>query len=145
MFIEWGIPMTCLFAERGEPARDDLIAQLATLQAKFANLAAIEQAKGALMVTYGLTADAAFDLLRFHSQTRNVKLRAIAAELVDRLSTSATNSRAVTQFDRLLDDVTRSLQTGPRPVAEPLPEVQRSTCPQIAAERGNTRRADARV
>jgi ANTAR domain len=41
----------------------------------FANLAAIEHAKDAVMVPHGLT-DAAFDLLRSHSRIRNVKLRA---------------------------------------------------------------------
>ena len=103
--------MTVLLDDFREPTRDDLITQLAELKGKCASLAAIEQAKGALMVTYGLTADEAFDLLRFHSQTRNVKLRAIAAELTARLPGSQTHLRATRLLDRLLDGVTRSLQT----------------------------------
>jgi ANTAR domain-containing protein/PAS domain-containing protein len=43
----------------------------------------IEQAKGALMVTYGLDADAAFALLRRYSQLRNVKVRDVARALVE--------------------------------------------------------------
>ena len=39
------------------------------------NRAAIEQAKGMLMVVYGIDAEAAFDLLRWRSQEANVKLR----------------------------------------------------------------------
>jgi len=110
--------MTPFAADPAEPTRADLLAQLATLQGKFANLAAIEQAKGALMVTYGLTADAAFDLLRFHSQSRNVKLRAIAAELAALLSTSPTSAAAITRFDRLLDGVASGLQTPAGPKAD---------------------------
>ena len=34
----------------------------------------IEQAKGVLIVVYGVDADAAFELLRWHSQHRNLKL-----------------------------------------------------------------------
>jgi hypothetical protein len=47
----------------------------------------IEQAKGALMLAYGLDADASFELLRRHSQDRNVKLRDLARSLVDALQT----------------------------------------------------------
>jgi hypothetical protein len=48
--------------------------------------AAIEQAKGALMITYGLDEDEAFALLRWHSQHANIKLRDIAAGITDRTS-----------------------------------------------------------
>lgn len=47
--------------------------------------AVIERAKGALMVRYGLDADAAFDLLRSWSSTRNEKLRDVARHVVDGL------------------------------------------------------------
>lgn len=42
------------------------------------NRAVIEQAKGMLMMTYGIDAHAAFELLRWRSQQANVKLRALA-------------------------------------------------------------------
>jgi hypothetical protein len=45
----------------------------------------IEQAKGALMVTYGLDADDAFLLLRRYSQQVNVKLRDVARAVVEAL------------------------------------------------------------
>jgi ANTAR domain-containing protein/PAS domain-containing protein len=48
--------------------------------------AVIERAKGALMVRYGLDADAAFGLLRSWSSTRNQKLRDVAAHVVESLS-----------------------------------------------------------
>jgi hypothetical protein len=45
--------------------------------------AVIEQAKGMLMLVYGLDADPAFDLLKWRSQKSNVKLRRLAQELID--------------------------------------------------------------
>lgn len=44
--------------------------------------AAIEQAKGILMLVYRIQCDAAFDLLKWRSQETNVKLRALAEQLV---------------------------------------------------------------
>lgn len=44
--------------------------------------AVIEQAKGMLMLVYGLDEDAAFDLLRWRSQSANVKLRLLAEQIV---------------------------------------------------------------
>ena len=46
------------------------------------NRAAIEQAKGILMLVYRIQADAAFDLLRWRSQETNVKLRKLAEQLI---------------------------------------------------------------
>ncbi len=56
--------------------------------------AAIEQAKGALMITYGLDEDEAFALLRWHSQHTNIKLRDIAAGITDR-----TNDPGIADLD----------------------------------------------
>jgi hypothetical protein len=42
----------------------------------------IEQAKGMLMLVYRIDAEAAFDLLKWRSQAGNVKLRAIAEQIV---------------------------------------------------------------
>jgi hypothetical protein len=47
--------------------------------------AVIERAKGALMVRYGLDADAAFELLKSWSSTRNQKLRDVARQVVESL------------------------------------------------------------
>lgn len=44
--------------------------------------AVIEQAKGALMITHGFTAEEAFVLLRHTSQQRNIKLRELASLLI---------------------------------------------------------------
>ena len=50
-----------------------------------ATRAAIEQAKGALMATYGVSADEAFQALRAYSNHTNVKLNALAAYVVAEL------------------------------------------------------------
>ena len=44
--------------------------------------AVIEQAKGILIVVYGVDAEEAFELLRWHSQHRNLKLRSLSDGLV---------------------------------------------------------------
>jgi PAS domain S-box-containing protein len=69
------------------------------------NRAAIEQAKGVLMYVYCIDASAAFELLRWRSQESNVRLRALAEQLLVDVRTLARGddslpSRAM--FDRLL-------------------------------------------
>ena len=68
------------------------------------NRAAIEQAKGILMLVYRIQADAAFDLLKWRSQETNVKLRALAEQLIADVRTleydESVPSRST--FDRLL-------------------------------------------
>lgn len=62
---------------------EQLRLQLAQLKEKLASQPVIEQAKGMLMQTYGLSADDAFDLLRMLSQNSNVRLRWIARCVVE--------------------------------------------------------------
>jgi len=45
----------------------------------------IDQAKGALMVAYGLTDGEAFAVLRWHSQHANIKIRDLAADLMTQI------------------------------------------------------------
>jgi hypothetical protein len=71
--------------------------------------AAIEQAKGMIMLTYNIKADAAFAMLRHWSMTHNTKLNLLAEQLV----AAATAVELVQpdqriRFDRLLDDIARS-------------------------------------
>lgn len=65
--------------------------------------AVIEQAKGALMRTYRINADQAFNVLRWRSQETNVKLRDLAQALIDELDLlPALPANAVTAVDHLL-------------------------------------------
>lgn len=75
--------------------------------------AAIEQAKGMLMLIYRINGDAAFDLLKWRSQETNTKLRALAEQLardfLDLEYSETLPSRAT--LDRLL--LTAHLRVGP--------------------------------
>jgi len=53
------------------------------LHAAMASRAKIEQAKGMLMLRYGIEEDAAFGMLRRWSSVHNVKLRTVAAALIE--------------------------------------------------------------
>jgi hypothetical protein len=65
--------------------------------------AAIEQAKGVLMVVYRIDANAAFELLLWRSQYTNTKVRALAAQIVAELPTVEFQSDDLRrQFDHLL-------------------------------------------
>jgi ANTAR domain len=55
----------------------------ARLLAKMGTMSVIEQAKGIIIAQQGCGPDEAFDLLRLASQRANVKLRVLAAELVE--------------------------------------------------------------
>lgn len=63
-----------------DKAREDLITERVAEITE--HRAVIEQAKGMLMLVYGLDEDAAFDLLRWRSQSSNVKLRRLAEQIV---------------------------------------------------------------
>ena len=52
------------------------------------NRAVIDQAKGMLILLYGVDDQTAFDTLRRHSQNTNIKLRALAEQLVSNLDFS---------------------------------------------------------
>lgn len=65
------------------PAQHNQQKQLSAAIAEIAeNRATIEQAKGMLMVVYGIDSSAAFDLLRWRSQEANIKLRVVADRVV---------------------------------------------------------------
>ncbi|ALG15083.1 hypothetical protein AOZ06_26710 [Kibdelosporangium phytohabitans] len=65
--------------------------------------AQIEQAKGALMLVYGISADQAFGVLQWRSQETNTKLRVLAAKLAAALTSLGGGPlQQRTQFDHLL-------------------------------------------
>ncbi|MGN2639305.1 ANTAR domain-containing protein [Nocardia takedensis] len=89
--------------EEEPPALDEAAA--AALHRVIAAREAIEQAKGAVMLAYGLDATQAFALLRAASQDSNVKVRHLAAEVVTALPTLGAAQPLETiraRLDRLL-------------------------------------------
>jgi anti-anti-sigma factor len=80
------------------------------LRKAMASRATIEQAKGALMLVYGLDAEAAFSLLSWQSQRANIKLRDLADRLVAVVGGDAYASAAIRQR---LDEIVYSLPAAP--------------------------------
>ena len=69
----------------------------------FESRAAIEQAKGGLMFVYRVGAEQAFRVLQWRSQETNVKLRALAKQLLTEVATLPTPAAALqSQFDHVL-------------------------------------------
>jgi anti-anti-sigma factor len=79
------------------------------LRKAMASRATIEQAKGALMLVYGLDAEAAFSLLSWQSQRSNIKLRDLAERLVAAVGADTYASAAIRQR---LDEIVYSLPAG---------------------------------
>jgi PAS domain S-box-containing protein len=91
------IDMTDTFAAARREALTDALPDV------FAARAAIEQAKGAIMLVYGIDAERAFALLQWRSQATNTKLRALAAQIVADLMTIDYQPDTLRrQFDHLL-------------------------------------------
>ncbi|WP_344771809.1 PAS and ANTAR domain-containing protein [Nocardioides panacisoli] len=67
----------------------------------------IEQAKGVLMLAYGLDADAAFAMLKWWSRNRNVKVRDVADRLLAVAREGHVSHPGLRRLlDALLDDLT---------------------------------------
>jgi hypothetical protein len=66
------------------------------------NRAAIEQAKGMLMLIYGISDTAAFDLLKWLSQEANVKLRLLAEGICKDFRSTGPTLISQAEFDHLL-------------------------------------------
>jgi hypothetical protein len=91
-----------------DPEHEDrLTAKLAEITEK---RAAIEQAKGMLMLIYGIDEAAAFNLLRWLSQEANVKLRRLAEQIVEDFRHAGPPLTSQSEFDHLL--LTASVRIG---------------------------------
>jgi ANTAR domain/PAS fold len=95
------IDLTDTFDEARHETRQEVLDE--ALPDLFENRAAIEQAKGMLMYVYRVSADQAFRVLQWRSQETNVKLRALAKQLLAEVSTLMPPTAAVqSQFDHVL-------------------------------------------
>lgn len=91
-----------------DPEHEDRVtAKLAEIAGK---RAAIEQAKGMLMLIYGIDDAAAFNLLKWLSQEANVKLRRLAEQIVEDFRHAGPTLTSQSEFDHLL--LTASLRVG---------------------------------
>ena len=79
----------------------------AAVEASAKSRAVIEQAKGALMLAYGLDPDQAFSMLRWWSSNHNIKVRDLAARLVEVARVGeATDAELRTNIDAQLHEIT---------------------------------------
>ncbi|WP_310779432.1 PAS and ANTAR domain-containing protein [Mycobacterium sp. Z3061] len=91
------IDLTNTFDEARQEVLDDALPDL------FENRAAIEQAKGVLMYVYRVSSEQAFRVLQWRSQETNTKLRELAKQLLDEVSSlDHPSTVAQSQFDHLL-------------------------------------------
>jgi hypothetical protein len=67
----------------GESGWGDAATVEAAVQSAIETRGPIEQAKGILMMTYGIAADVAFDILKWQSQTNNIRVRTLALQVID--------------------------------------------------------------
>jgi hypothetical protein len=93
--------------------RDVAAATRLAVELSAATRARIEQAKGALMITYGIDENEAFELLRRHSQHTNIKIRDIATGITHRANdpalTGLTADRKITEILAALADTNKDL------------------------------------
>lgn len=82
-----------------EAQEEQLTARVAEISE---NRAGIEQAKGMLMLIYGINEAAAFNLLRWLSQEANVKLRLLAEQITEDFRHAGVALNARSEFDHLL-------------------------------------------
>jgi hypothetical protein len=106
------IDLTNTFDETRHETRQEVLDE--ALPDLFENRAAIEQAKGVLMYVYQVSAEQAFRVLQWRSQETNVKLRALAKQLLAEVTTLSTPTAAVqNQFDHLLLTVHERIPSEP--------------------------------
>jgi ANTAR domain/PAS fold len=95
------IDLTDTFDETRHQTRREVLDE--ALPDLFENRAAIEQAKGVLMYVYRISSEQAFRVLQWRSQETNVKLRALAKQLLDEVATLPSPTPGVqSQFDHVL-------------------------------------------
>ncbi|MEV6772384.1 PAS and ANTAR domain-containing protein [Nocardia sp. NPDC051030] len=91
------LDLTGALAENRQETLDDTLPEL------YRARAVIEQAKGALMLVYGLDAEQAFRVLTWRSQETNTKLRTLAERLVQEVTAlGGVEVGLRTRFDHLL-------------------------------------------
>jgi len=73
--------------QKGRPQREILHSSaFARLQARLETMPVIEQAKGILMAQHRCGPDEAFDLLRRASQSANIRVSVLAAQIVEQIA-----------------------------------------------------------
>ena len=105
----------------------DLQHEISGLREAMASRAPIEQAKGMVMLRYGVDEDAAFRVLRKWSSVHNVKLRVVAAALIELWLSEPTPADSATEPGSLL----AAALSSPPPSRVPPSPVQDVVAPEV--------------
>ncbi|CAN5431906.1 hypothetical protein BH11ACT1_BH11ACT1_00060 [soil metagenome] len=110
--VDWSSSKDCMYASMldltARHARASADAVTTMLTEALESRSVIDQAKGALEVVYGTDESTAFNLLKLYSQQTNVKLRTVAGEIVDSLSSAHALPAAMKRlFDEQFLDLAR--------------------------------------
>jgi anti-anti-sigma regulatory factor len=88
------------------PDGDILLGEVRNLHRALLTRGTIEQAKGVLMVVYGLDSDAAFAMLVWYSRSAKLPLRELAASFLDVVRGECSRPLTIARADALLADLT---------------------------------------
>lgn len=88
------------------PDGDILLGEVRNLHRALLTRGTIEQAKGVLMVVYGLDSDAAFAMLVWYSRSAKLPLRELAASFLDAVRGECPRPLTIARADALLADLT---------------------------------------
>jgi anti-anti-sigma regulatory factor len=88
------------------PDGDILLAEVRNLHRALLTRGTIDQAKGVLMVVYGLDSDAAFAMLVWYSRGAKLPLRELAARFLDAVRVERPGPLTIARADALLADLT---------------------------------------
>jgi anti-anti-sigma regulatory factor len=88
------------------PDGDTLLAEVRNLQRALLTRGTIDQAKGVLMVVYGLDSEAAFAMLVWYSRSAKLPLRELAASFLEAVRGERPGPLTIARADALLADLT---------------------------------------
>ncbi len=96
-----------------------LIDELSAYQQQLSAMVEIEQAKGALMLVYGLTEDAALALLQWYARHRNVELRDLCLALTTNPEPVPMGEESSDHLNNLLESIAVALHRDPALIGGP--------------------------
>jgi anti-anti-sigma regulatory factor len=88
------------------PDGDILLAEVRNLHRALLTRGTIDQAKGVLMVVYGLDSEAAFAMLVWYSRSAKLPLHELAASFLDAVRAEPPGPMTIARADSLLADLT---------------------------------------
>jgi anti-anti-sigma regulatory factor len=105
-FLDEAVDQMLAMPGAPRPNGDILLAEVRNLHRALLTRGTIDQAKGVLMVVYGLDSDAAFAMLVWYSRSAKLPLRELAASFLDAVRGERPGPLTIARADALLADLT---------------------------------------